>query len=373
MDGRSVARAVGTLVRWFSLTLVIPVVVAIGYGEPTLPFLVPLVGGTALGLALERLRGSARVVGVREGFAVVALGWLVVAGIASVPYILDGGDASRPVDAFFEGMSGITATGSSILIDIPGHDRALLFWRALTQWIGGMGIVVLAIAILPGISMGGRGLAERETSGHDYQKLLPRARSSAARLWLLYVALSGAAFLAFWLLGLTGIEPRMDLYDAVTTAMTTVAAGGFSTEARSFEAFGAAAQWVAIVFMSLVGVSFVLWYRALFRSHRALLRDEELRLYVTLLARRRLAARDHPLCRGAVRRRRQHPPRAVPVGLGDHRHRLRLGRLRRMVERRPGGAADADVRRRLRGIGGRRPQDRPRAAGRPARRAARCA
>jgi trk system potassium uptake protein TrkH len=283
VDGRSVARAIGTLVRWFSLTLIIPAGVALGYGEPTLPFILPLVGGTALGLALERLRGSARVVGVREGFAVVALGWLVVAGIASVPYILVGGDAGRPVDAFFEGMSGITATGSSVLVDIPGHDRALLFWRALTQWIGGMGIVVLAIAILPGLSVGGRGLAERETSGHDYQKLLPRARDSAARLWLLYVALSVAAFVAFGLLGLTGIEPRMGTYDAITTAMTTVAAGGFSAEARSFEAFGVAAQWVAIVFMTLVGVSFVLWYRALFRSRRALLRDEELRLYATLL------------------------------------------------------------------------------------------
>ena len=162
-----------------------------------------------------------------------------MAGIASVPYILDGGDASRPVDAFFEGMSGITATGSSVLLDIPGHDRALLFWRALTQWIGGMGIVVLAIAILPGCSTGGRGLAERETSGHDYQKLLPRARDSAARLWFLYVGLSVAAFLAFGLLGVTGIEARMGTYDAITTAMTTVAAGGFSTEARSFEAFGA--------------------------------------------------------------------------------------------------------------------------------------
>ncbi len=270
--------------RWFSLTLIVPVIVAVGYDEPTLPFVIPLIGGTALGLALERFRGSTRAVGIREGFAVVALGWLLVAGIASVPYMLDGGDAARPADAFFEGMSGITATGSSILIDIPGHDRALLFWRALTQWIGGMGIVVLAIAILPGLSLGGRGLAERETSGHDYQKLLPRARDSAARLWLLYLALSLAAFAAYAVLGLTGIEPQMDMYDAVTTAMTTVAAGGFSAEARSFEAFGAAAQWVAIVFMSLVGVSFVLWYRALFRSHRALLRDEELRLYATLLA-----------------------------------------------------------------------------------------
>ena len=113
-------------------------------------------------------------------------------------------------------MSGITATGSSIFIDIPGHDHALLFWRSLTQWIGGMGIVVLAIAILPGLSTGGRGLAERETSGHDYQKLLPRARDSAARLWFLYVALSVAAFVAFGLLGVTGIEPRMGIYDAVT-------------------------------------------------------------------------------------------------------------------------------------------------------------
>jgi trk system potassium uptake protein TrkH len=279
-----VSRAIGTLVRWFSLTMSVPALVAIGYDEPATPFVAPMLGGTAFGLALERLRGSTRTIGVREGFAVVALGWLVVAGIASVPYILDGGDASRPVDAFFEGMSGITATGSSVLVDIPGHDRALLFWRALTQWIGGMGIVVLAIAILPGLSVGGRGLAERETSGHDYQKLLPRARDSAARLWLLYLALSFAAFVAFGFLGVSGIEPRMGIYDAITTAMTTVAAGGFSTEARSFEAFGAAAQWVAIVFMSLVGVSFVLWYRSLFRSRRAPLRDEELRLYVALLA-----------------------------------------------------------------------------------------
>jgi trk system potassium uptake protein TrkH len=279
-----VARAIGTLVRWFSLSLSVPALIAVSYGEPALPFVLPMAGGTALGLGLERLRGSARVVGVREGFAVVALGWLVVAGIASVPYMLAGGGASRPVDAFFEGMSGITATGSSVLVDIPGQDRALLFWRALTQWIGGMGIVVLAIAVLPGLAVGGRGLAERETSGHDYQKLLPRARDSAARLWFLYVGLSLAAFVAFGLLGVTGIEPRMGMYDAVTTAMTTVAAGGFSTEARSFEAFGAAAQWVAIVFMSLVGVSFVLWYRALFRSHRALIRDEELRLYLALLA-----------------------------------------------------------------------------------------
>jgi len=176
-------------VRWFSLTLVVPIGVALYYDEPTLPFIVPLIGGTALGVALERLRGSARSIGLREGFAVVALGWLLVAMIASVPYIVDGGDASRPVDALFEGMSGITATGSSVIADLQGHDQALLFWRSLTQWVGGMGIVVLAIALLPGLGSGG-GLAERETSGHDYQKLLPRARDSAARLWFLYVGLS---------------------------------------------------------------------------------------------------------------------------------------------------------------------------------------
>jgi len=269
-------------VRWFSLTLIVPIGVALWYDEPLRPFVVPLILGTALGLALERLRGSARSIGVREGFAVVSLGWLVVAMVASIPYIVDGGGASRPVDALFEGMSGITATGSSVIVDLTSENHALLLWRSLTQWIGGMGIVVLAIAILPGLGAGG-GLAERETSGHDYQKLLPRARDSAARLWFLYVGLSVAAALAYGLLGATGIDPRFGPYEAITHAMTTVSAGGFSPEARSFEAFGAAAQWVATVFMTLVGVSFVLWYRALFRSRRALLRDEELRLYLGLL------------------------------------------------------------------------------------------
>jgi trk system potassium uptake protein TrkH len=186
-------------VRWFSLTLIVPIGVAVWYDEPTRPFVVPLVVGNRLGLALERLRGSRRSIGVREGFAVVSLGWLVVAIVASIPYIVDGGGASRPVDALFEGMSGITATGSSVIVDLTSENHALLLWRSLTQWIGGMGIVVLAIAILPGLV--GGGLAERETSGHDYQKLLPRARDSAARLWFLYVGLSVAAAIAYGLLG----------------------------------------------------------------------------------------------------------------------------------------------------------------------------
>jgi trk system potassium uptake protein TrkH len=158
-------------------------------------------------------------------------------------------------------------------------------WRQFTQWLGGMGIIVLALAVLPRLRVGGRQLLESELPGPEVDQLAERIRGTAQRLWVLYVALTAAEVVALSFLGLTGIDDQMDVYEAVAHAFTTMPTGGFSTEARSVEAFGAATQWVIVLFMVIAGANFALTYRAVIqRRPRAVVRDEELRLYLALLA-----------------------------------------------------------------------------------------
>ncbi len=283
VDVRTTIRTTGSIVRWFSLTLAVPAVIAFAYGESTAPFIWTLVIGSAVGLTMERA-GPHRDIGLREGFLVVALGWLLVAAVGALPYIFEGGDIERPIDAYFESMSGFTTTGASVMADIASHGRGILFWRSLTQWLGGMGIIVLALAVLPRLSGGGRALMERESPGPDFDKLVPRIRATAARLWVLYVGFTVLSITAFWISGAVGLEPKIGLYSAVTHAFAGMATGGFSPEPRSFEAFGATAHWIAVATMAVAGMNFALWYRGLFRSHRAFRRDDELRAYLWLIA-----------------------------------------------------------------------------------------
>ena len=252
VDIRTTFRTIGSIVRWFSLTLIVPVAVALIYGDPTAPFWWTLLIGVVAGAALERL-GPARDIGLREGFLVVGLGWLAVALVGGLPYVFEGGDIKSPIDAYFESMSGFTTTGSSVMADISSHDHAILFWRSMTQWLGGMGIIVLALAVLPRLSGGGRALMERESPGPDFDKLVPRIRDTAARLWGLYVGMTAIGIAAFWLSGVTGLEPRMGLYSSVCHSFAALATGGFSPEPRSFEAFGPTAQWIAIALWPSAG------------------------------------------------------------------------------------------------------------------------
>ena len=225
-------------------------------------------------------------IGFREGFFVVAVTWLAAATLGALPYLLSGDpQLDRPVDAYFEAMSGFTTTGASILTDIPALDQSMLMWRQFTQWLGGMGIIVLALAVLPRLRVGGRQLLESEMPGPEVDNLADRIRSTAQRLWLLYVALTAAQALILAIFGWTGIDDRMDPFNAVAHAFTTLPTGGFSPEARSVEAFSAASQWVIVLFMILAGMNFALLYRLFVRRHvRVLARDEEARLYLTILA-----------------------------------------------------------------------------------------
>ena len=277
---------VGALTKYLSLTPLIPAAVALGYGESPWPFLLATAIGFFCGWFMEWASHGKQQVGMREGFLVVSLTWLVAAAVGALPYWLTADPQFRnPLNCYFEAMSGFTTTGATIVTDIEGLPHGLAIWRQLTQWLGGMGIVVLALAVLPRLRVGGRQLFESELPGPEIEEMSLRIRETAQRLWLLYIALTIVMIGVLTAVAWTGLDSAMSFYEAVAHALTTLPTGGFSTRARSLEEFGAATQWVVAFFMVLAGVNFALMYRAFFRGHlRAFPRDEEFRLYIVLLA-----------------------------------------------------------------------------------------
>ncbi|MFD1514857.1 TrkH family potassium uptake protein [Halomarina rubra] len=252
---------------------------AVGYREPVVPFLVPFVVTLAVGLSLERFeRGDP---GPREAFLLVASAWLAVALVGTLPFVLAGnGTLADPVNALFESMSGITTTGATVIDDFAVHGRAVLMWRQVLQWLGGLGILVLAVGLLSELSMSGAQLMETETRTQDVTKLTPRIEGTARLLGGLYVGLT--ALMVFVLLALraAGVAPEMDLYNAVAHALTTVATAGFSPEAESVGAFSPVVQWVVVAFMFVGATNFVVLYH-LSRGDTTRLRDsEEFRVYL---------------------------------------------------------------------------------------------
>jgi trk system potassium uptake protein TrkH len=277
---------VATLTKYLSLAPLVPAAVAIGYGESPWPFLLAgaIVGGTALGVEFLT-RGNHRI-GAREGFFVVAFTWLTAAAIGALPYLLSGEvQLDRPIDAYFEAMSGFTTTGASVVTDLDALPRSLLLWRQFTQWLGGIGIIVLALAVLPRLRVGGRQLLEHEMPGPEIESLSTRIRDTARRVWILYLALTVALVACLVTFAVTGIDDRMTIFDAFAHALTTMPTGGFGTDGKSLATFGAASQWVIALFMLLAGANFALLYRAFVRRDgKAFARDEEFRLYIGLLA-----------------------------------------------------------------------------------------
>lgn len=285
VDLKATVNLVGILGKYLGLAAVFPVPFAIGYGEPVWPFLATGAIVSGAGFALERLTaGAAPRVGIREGFLVVSVTWLLAAAFAALPYLFSGGDQlGHPIDAYFEGMSGFTTTGASVVTDFDDINRSLGMWRQFTQWLGGMGIIVLAIAVLPRLRVGGRQLLESEMPGPEITQLSERIRSTARILWFLYVGLTALQTLLLAAVGWLGFDAEMSLYEALAHSFTTMPTGGFSTRPRSAEEFAAASQWVLAIFMLVAGANFALMYKGLVRRQpRALVRDEEFRLYIAL-------------------------------------------------------------------------------------------
>jgi trk system potassium uptake protein TrkH len=285
VDWRASVSLVGTVVKYLAVALVLPLFVALGYGSGRITFGATILFALSLGWSLEQLDDDPDL-GAREGFLMVGLTWLAVAFIGAVPYIVAGnGTVAQPTNALFESMSGFTTTGATVMDDISfdTHSRALMLWRQQTQWLGGMGIVVLAVAILPELSVGGAQLMDAEAPGPGIEKLTPRIAETARVLWLVYLGFTVVQFLLLYGLHLVGLAPNMTLYNAVAHPLTTMPTGGFSPEARSIEAFSAVVQWVIIPFMVAAGTNFALFWHVVRGESSNLFGDSEFRLYTGIM------------------------------------------------------------------------------------------
>ncbi len=275
-----ILKLLGILLMLFSLLGTLPpMLVALLYRDGTIGvFFTTFLSLFLLGAVLWALTtGARKELTIRDGFLVVTLFWSVLGVAGCLPLLLALG--LSPTDAVFESVSGLTTTGATVIAGLDDLPRSILFYRQLLQWLGGMGIIVLAMALLPMLGIGGMQLYQAETPGPlKDNKLVPRLAETAKALWYIYLALTVACALAYWAVG-------MELFDAVSHAFATVAIGGFSTHDASIGYFDSAAvDFVAVMFMLIAGVNFALhftaWQR---RSLRHYLADPEFRFYVFIL------------------------------------------------------------------------------------------
>lgn len=286
VDVGSALNLVGAVLKYAGAAFLFPAAIALGYREPVWPFLAAGAITAAAGVLVERATHGKERVGVREGFLVVALMWLTVPAFGALPYLFaDEPQLANPVNAYFEAMSGFTATGATALTNIDALDHSVAMWRQFTQWLGGMGIIVLAVAILPRLRVGGRQLFQSELAGPtEVERLSATIRETARRLWVLYVGLTVAAIAVLTLLGWTGLDPAMGLYEAAAHAFSTLSIGGFSTREESLAAFGGATQWAVVAFIVVAGINFLRLYLVLVQGKaRAVAHDDEFRLYLAFL------------------------------------------------------------------------------------------
>jgi len=266
----------GWLLGLIGLFQVLPVATALLYGEPLLPYLLSgaVASGCGVGLAGLTYPGDWRV-RPRDGFLIVGFGWMVASVFGALPYVFT--QHLGVIDAVFESVSGFTTTGSTVVTGLESWPRALLLWRSFTQWVGGMGIILFTIAILPLLGIGGMQLFKAEVPGPVADKVRPRLVETARQLWFIYVGLTLAECIALLLVGLGPFE-------ALCHSLTTLATGGFSTRDLSVGGFGSlAVEWVITVFMLIAGINFVLHYRLLAGRVREVWRDSELRYFLSVV------------------------------------------------------------------------------------------
>ncbi|OHB32829.1 MAG: potassium transporter [Desulfuromonadaceae bacterium GWC2_58_13] len=269
-------RIQGALLLFLAAALLLPVPFSLYYADgAAVSFVTSASVALVTGILLFKgCRGSMEL-SVREGFAVVTFGWLFYAIFGALPFVLSGAIPSF-LDAVFETMSGFTTTGSTILTTIEGLPESILMWRALTHWLGGMGIIVLSLAILPMLGVGGMQLFKAEVPGPTADRLKPRIQDTAKLLWGVYVLLTMVEVLLLMFGG-------MNFFDALCHAFATLATGGFSTRNASVAAYDSAyIDWVITLFMFLAGINFSLHYHALRGKLGGYFRNEEFLSYLAI-------------------------------------------------------------------------------------------
>src|ERR687892_51482 len=282
MKGLVEARVVSGVVLAIGLALLVPLALSLLYRDGSwASFLLPgaamaLIGGVGLQLTSSLFR-TPRYVSNRDVYLSVTLAWMLAALLGGVPFLIEGTFAS-PIDSTFESMSGFTTTGATLLSDIEGETPSILFWRSMTHWLGGIGIVVLFVAVAPLLGVGAARLIGAEMSGLTQPRLTPRITDTAKALVIIYLAISVAETVALLL-------ARMPLYDAVVNTFGTVATGGFSPKTASIGFYDSLAIEAIIgFFMVASGVSFSLYYLLYTRRRLDVLLDRELLAYLGIIA-----------------------------------------------------------------------------------------
>jgi trk system potassium uptake protein len=277
VNWRRIVRVIGMMlvIEGFAMFLGIPF--SIHYNSPDLHALI--VSGSITGLTgvalllLHKTRNP--IIGKREGYIIVSFSWVIISFFGALPYVISG-VIPNYTDAFFETISGFTTTGATVLADIESVPHGILFWRSMTHLIGGMGIIVLSLAVLPFLGVGGSQMFSAEVPGLKTDKLHPRITGTAKRLWLIYF---GFVILQTILLLFGG----MSFFDALCHSFSTMATGGFSTKNDSVAGFSPYIQYVIIAFMILAGTNFTLHYLFLHRAFGRVFRNEEFRYYLLML------------------------------------------------------------------------------------------
>jgi len=266
---------IGSFLKYFALAYIIPLCVAIYYGEKWHIYLYALLLTLGIGLILEFRFKTEQVIERVDGFTIVAFTWLLIPLLGTLPYVFLG---LGFLDAFFETMSGFTTTGATILNVVEELPKSALLWRSLTQWLGGMGVIALFIAILPRLAVGGSQLFDREFPGPLPERLRPRLRTTARLLWTIYAGFTAAEIALLYFLA------RLPLFDSVCISFSTLSTGGFTPTAASIGAYGnPLAEYIIMIFMFLAGASFIIHHQLLRRNWRVI-KGEEFRLYLIILA-----------------------------------------------------------------------------------------
>ena len=273
----TVAYVIGSILVFVAVAMVSAAIVSAAYSEfENAAWILVSAGITAgVGFLVRRLVRRPKSITVKEGFATVGLSWFVFSIFGALPYLLTGA-IPDVTNAVFETASGFTTTGASILADPGALPYGVQFWRAMTQWLGGMGVIVLGVAILPLLGTGGMQLARAEAPGPTQDRLTPRFSGTAKRLWLVYAAITAIEFLFLWLGDMSGFQ-------ALIHSFTTMSTGGFGTEPDSIVGFSTYTQWVIAGFMFIAGVSFTLHFRAFSGKPGAYWRNWEFRLYLLIM------------------------------------------------------------------------------------------
>lgn len=274
MNRKFVFRLLGKLLMVTSALMVLPLIVSIIYKEECYTsFLLSMGISLAIGFPLTVFcKTEDRVIYAKEGFVIVALSWLSMSAIGALPFFLSG-EIPNYVDAFFETVSGFTTTGASILTDIEAMSHGLLFWRSFTHWVGGMGVLVFVMAIIPASTDRSIHILRAEVPGPIVGKLVPKMRDTAIILYLIYIVLTVIEIVMLLIGG-------MSLFDSLVHAFGTAGTGGFGIKADSIASYSPYLQWVITVFMMIFGVNFNLYYLLLIKKTKSVFISEELWTYI---------------------------------------------------------------------------------------------